>query len=172
MIEGDQAIEIVKAQMKDVCEPFRSGIQWIPAGEDTKLFVTQLHYWIPVPWDNRRARVTLAGDAAHPMLPSEYSPVRYMNSPLRFLAHSSVSLSFVGRGQGLNHALDDISKFLAQFEKIKEEGLSLDEALKTYEAEVVERGAEAVQVSLDDAERITKIKQIQETRHAQQGLEA
>ena len=72
LIEGDEAVEIVKRQMKDVAEPFRSGIQWIPTGEDTKLFISQLHYWITTPWDNRRGRVTLAGDAAHPMLPSKF----------------------------------------------------------------------------------------------------
>ena len=76
-----------------------------------------------------------------------------------------------GRGQGFNHALEDVNKFLAQMERVRD-GAPLEEALKTYEAEVVERGAEAVQVSLDDAERITKPKQIHETRHAQQGLVA
>ena len=29
--------------------------------------INQLHYWVSQPWDNRKSRVTLAGDAAHSM---------------------------------------------------------------------------------------------------------
>ena len=57
----------VKEKASVLCEPFRSATLWMP--EDTLVTYDQLGYWIPIPWDNREGRVTLAGDAAHPMTP-------------------------------------------------------------------------------------------------------
>lgn len=55
----------LKAKAATFGEPFRSANLWIPEG--TKVHENKLSYWIPIPWDDRNGRITLAGDAAHPM---------------------------------------------------------------------------------------------------------
>ncbi|KAK0627368.1 hypothetical protein B0T14DRAFT_424211 [Immersiella caudata] len=70
--EGPEAIARTKASITPempLNEPFRSAIMWIP--ETAPLTINQLHYWATVPWDNRGGRVTIAGDAAHCLLPSK-----------------------------------------------------------------------------------------------------
>jgi 2-polyprenyl-6-methoxyphenol hydroxylase-like FAD-dependent oxidoreductase len=46
---------------------------WRTAGtmirDDTVLPIDKGLYWMPIDWDNRNGRVTIAGDAAHSMLP-------------------------------------------------------------------------------------------------------
>jgi 2-polyprenyl-6-methoxyphenol hydroxylase-like FAD-dependent oxidoreductase len=64
----------VKQKASVLCEPFRSAVAWMP--DDTKITYDKMAYWVPVPWDNRNGRVTLAGDAAHPMTPRKL-PTRY-----------------------------------------------------------------------------------------------
>ena len=54
-----------------MCEPFRSAVMWMP--DDTKITYEKMAYWVPIPWGNHGGRVTLAGDAAHPMTPREWS---------------------------------------------------------------------------------------------------
>ena len=48
---------------------------WRTAGtaisDDAVLPVDRCTYWMPKDWDNRGGTITLAGDAAHPMLPRE-----------------------------------------------------------------------------------------------------
>lgn len=44
-------------------EPFKSANLWIPEG--TKINVNKLSVWTPEPWDTRRGRAIIAGDAAH-----------------------------------------------------------------------------------------------------------
>ena len=55
----------VKMKTKDFVEPFRSANAWIPNG--TPLYTTRMAYWEPLPWDDHGERISLAGDAAHPM---------------------------------------------------------------------------------------------------------
>jgi 2-polyprenyl-6-methoxyphenol hydroxylase-like FAD-dependent oxidoreductase len=50
-----------------LAEPFRSAVLWMP--DDTKVSFDRMVYWVTVPWDSRQGRVTLVGDAAHPMAP-------------------------------------------------------------------------------------------------------
>ncbi len=57
----------VKEKGSVLCEPYRSAVLWMP--DDTKITYDGIAYWVPVPWDNHDGRVTLAGDAAHPMTP-------------------------------------------------------------------------------------------------------
>jgi len=66
-IQGQEAIDFVKSQSKTLIEPFKSAIEWTPDG--SPCFIDQMKYWAPVPFSNLDGRVTLAGDAAHPMLP-------------------------------------------------------------------------------------------------------
>jgi hypothetical protein len=64
--EGDViSLENLKKKAETFAEPFRSANLWIPEG--TPIHENKLSYWIPVPWDDHNGRITLAGDAAHPM---------------------------------------------------------------------------------------------------------
>ena len=56
---------------KKLAEPFRSAYLAIPSG--ATIWCDRLAEWRTIPWDNRNARVTLAGDAAHPMTYRKYS---------------------------------------------------------------------------------------------------
>jgi 2-polyprenyl-6-methoxyphenol hydroxylase-like FAD-dependent oxidoreductase len=62
-----EVLQVLKEKGKAFGEPFRSVILNIP--EDTKMYNQKLSYWIPTQWDNHDGRVTMAGDAAHPMPP-------------------------------------------------------------------------------------------------------
>lgn len=59
----------VKEKSIGYCEPWKSAFEWVP--EDQPAWYFDLTVWDPsLPehqWDNRNGRVTLAGDAAHPM---------------------------------------------------------------------------------------------------------
>ncbi len=55
----------LKAKTGRFADPFRSANEWIPDG--TPVRMNRVTYWEPIPWDSRGGRVTLAGDAAHPM---------------------------------------------------------------------------------------------------------
>jgi hypothetical protein len=64
---GDSPTDLkaLKKKAETFGEPFKSAFLWIP--DDTQLFANYLSYWMPVPWDNRNGRITMTGDAAHPM---------------------------------------------------------------------------------------------------------
>lgn len=63
--EDPSSLELLKKRAETFGEPFKSANLWVP--DDTKLSVNYLAYWVPFQWDNRNGRITLAGDAAHPM---------------------------------------------------------------------------------------------------------
>jgi hypothetical protein len=53
------------------CEPFRTGALKLEEGEVVPVYPGQ--QWAPtMPWDNYGGKVTIAGDAAHSMVPREY----------------------------------------------------------------------------------------------------
>lgn len=61
-----------KAVAANYCEPWYSASQWVK--DDTFIPYDRLKHWPnPVRWDNHGGRVTLAGDAAHPMVPCKLS---------------------------------------------------------------------------------------------------
>jgi 2-polyprenyl-6-methoxyphenol hydroxylase-like FAD-dependent oxidoreductase len=59
------SLENLKKKAATFAEPFRSANLWIPEG--TPIHENKISYWMPIPWDDRDGRITLAGDAAHPM---------------------------------------------------------------------------------------------------------
>jgi 2-polyprenyl-6-methoxyphenol hydroxylase-like FAD-dependent oxidoreductase len=63
----------VKEKAKAYCEPWKSAFEWVP--EDQPAWYFDLAVWDPSAhnWDTRNGRVTLAGDAAHPMTYRTYS---------------------------------------------------------------------------------------------------
>ncbi|KAJ4413547.1 hypothetical protein N0V82_008485 [Gnomoniopsis sp. IMI 355080] len=64
-LTGDEILDDIYRRGDGFAEPFRSLLHGIPAG--TRAWHNRLSSWMPVPWDNRGGRVTLAGDAAHAM---------------------------------------------------------------------------------------------------------
>jgi len=64
-LKGPDVLKDMKTRAMEFPEPYNSIFQAIPDG--TKAWHNRLTYWPTQPWDNRNGRVTLAGDAAHPM---------------------------------------------------------------------------------------------------------
>ena len=59
---------------------------------------------------------------------------------------------------------------VAQLLRIREEGIDVQEALRTYETEVFARGKKAALKSLGDANAVMKIRDMSKSRQAKQGL--
>ncbi|KAF6825163.1 FAD-binding domain containing protein [Colletotrichum plurivorum] len=126
-LSGPEAVEYAKGNMQGLCEPFRSAMEWTPEG--SPCYVDEMKYWLPSAWNTHGGRVTLAGDAAHPMLPF--------------------------RGQGLQHAIIDSLNYVNSLVKLRDSGgdvATREKLMATYGADVVERGATVVAQSLSEAE--------------------
>jgi len=133
----------VKEKASTMCEPFRSAVMWMP--DDTKITYDTMAYWVTVPWDNHDGRVTLAGDAAHPMTPH--------------------------RGQGLNHAICDASHFVDAMKKVVAGESSLKDGITTYSEEVVRRGADEVLISKQNAIMMLNWDQLMESPMMKRSLQ-
>ena len=109
------------------CEPYRTAALSLP--DDTYVYLDTIKHWEkPVPWDNHDGRITLAGDAAHPMSPY--------------------------RGQGLNNGLQDAANYVEALKTVLQNHSSssaraaaLKEAIDAYDKEVLERGRTEIQIS-------------------------
>lgn len=55
----------VRVRNSMFADPFGCANAWIPEG--TPVSFSRITYWEPVPWDNHGGKISLAGDAAHPM---------------------------------------------------------------------------------------------------------
>jgi 2-polyprenyl-6-methoxyphenol hydroxylase-like FAD-dependent oxidoreductase len=115
-----EKLKLLKDKAAEYIGIWKDAIMWIPEG--TPVGFNQLVYWKTVEFDNRGGRATLAGDAAHPMMPQ--------------------------RGQGLNHAICDAANLVAAMSKVQKGELSLKDAVSDYDAEMIKRGGDEVQVSL------------------------
>lgn len=71
-LDNATRLQNVRRRCQDMAEPFQSSFMELP--DRTKVFNDKLYYWIPAPWDNHGGKITLAGDAAHPMPPCTYLP--------------------------------------------------------------------------------------------------
>lgn len=60
-------LALIKERAKGLGEPARSAFMWLP--DDTEVHKADISYWVSQPWSNRGGRLTLVGDAAHPMPP-------------------------------------------------------------------------------------------------------
>ena len=66
-----ERLALIKSRAENMGEPARSAFMWLP--DDTEVHKADISYWISQPWNNRDGRLTLVGDAAHPMPPCELS---------------------------------------------------------------------------------------------------
>lgn len=99
---------------------------WLP--DDTPATFDAINYWQSIPWDTKDGRITLAGDAAHPMPPH--------------------------RGQGLNHAIQDAYNLVNVLTKSASEDIAKDDLAKriqAYSNEVADRGNGEVNMSRQSA---------------------
>lgn len=116
-----------KELARHFADPFKSVFEWMP--DDSSVWYGKLRHWDPSEpdhrWDNHDGRVTLAGDAAHPMT--------------------------FQRGQGLNHAIMDSFQLCKGIEKFWNSGDFSSEqratAITDYEEEMIQRGGEEVRLS-------------------------
>jgi hypothetical protein len=60
-------LALIKQKMQAFAEPFASTFEAIPA--DTRVYNGGIRYWKTVPWNNYKGKITLAGDAVHPLPP-------------------------------------------------------------------------------------------------------
>jgi 2-polyprenyl-6-methoxyphenol hydroxylase-like FAD-dependent oxidoreductase len=62
-------LQFFKDRSSKICEPFSTIAAALP--DDTILPADPGQQWSPIQWDNHNGSITIAGDAAHSMLPSE-----------------------------------------------------------------------------------------------------
>ncbi|OGM39338.1 hypothetical protein ABOM_012040 [Aspergillus bombycis] len=111
---------LFRAYLSTYCEPYRSVAAWL--SEDTKISGEKFHYWGNIaPWTNHGGRVTLAGDAAHPMVPF--------------------------RAQGLNNALEDARLYVDALKRVVYEGQDLKSNIKAYDDSTYKRGSMDIKLS-------------------------
>ncbi|KAK3326711.1 hypothetical protein B0H66DRAFT_581072 [Apodospora peruviana] len=139
--QGQEALDYLKKTTPTLAEPFRSYIHSTPDG--SLCYIDEMKYWASLPFDNRRGRVTLAGDAAHPML--------------------------VYRGQGFQHAVLDARNYVDALVKIRDEGEDREKVIAAYDVEMVERGHKAVNESVREAELSMRAESISSMLMARKG---
>jgi len=90
LVKPIESLTMLKERAKEFCEPFKSAIEWIP--DDTKYFESEITQWMPVEFDMMDGRVTLAGDAAHPMAPSMTNVSFSLLQAFRIVMNTSLSI--------------------------------------------------------------------------------
>lgn len=117
-----------KQLAREYADPFKSVFDWL-ADDSPMAWYGKLRHWDPGDpkhrWDNKGGRVTLAGDAAHPMT--------------------------FQRGQGLNHAITDSSKLCKAITEMWNGTEGRNKETKAwfigeYELEMIKRGSEEVRL--------------------------
>ncbi|KAM7202632.1 hypothetical protein V8F20_004421 [Naviculisporaceae sp. PSN 640] len=124
--QGKEALNYLKETTKGLAGPFQALIDNTPEG--SPCFIDELKTWITRSFSRSplAGRVTLAGDSAHPML--------------------------VYRGQGYQHAITDVRKYVDALRGIVFGGEERVAVMAQFDADVVKRGSEAVVQSLKEAE--------------------
>jgi len=112
-----ELIAEMKQRISGFAEPMFSMINNFPDDSTTAIGL-QLADFPPVPWDNHKGIVTLAGDAAHTMT--------------------------MYRGEGANHGILDAAFLMDQIKRVYAGEIGQKEAIKLYEDEMIERTHGAV----------------------------
>ena len=132
-------------------DPWRSVFEWMP--EDSEVWYSKMRNWNPsLPehrWDNRQGRVTLAGDAAHPMT--------------------------FQRGQGLNHAIQDAYTICKALEGFWNGGdftiKKRSAAMKAYEEEMIARAGVEVRLSVENSVKMHDWSKVMESPSMRKGMQ-
>jgi 2-polyprenyl-6-methoxyphenol hydroxylase-like FAD-dependent oxidoreductase len=66
-LDRESVLPALKYWVPKLVDPWKSAIEWI--SDDTILDTQRISFWHPITRDNWDGRVTLVGDAAHPMVP-------------------------------------------------------------------------------------------------------
>ncbi|CAK7268754.1 hypothetical protein SEPCBS119000_003224 [Sporothrix epigloea] len=149
-VVGREAIALLKNSdsSKRLAPPFNLQIEWTP--DDSVCYIDEMKYWVPVPFGGPEAtqdgRVTVVGDAAHPML--------------------------VYRGQGFQHAIVDADNYVKALVAIRDANWDVDvrrREMAAYNAEIVERGAKAVTQSVQEAALSFDVEKVSTMLMARQG---
>ncbi|GJN77154.1 hypothetical protein PLIIFM63780_000643 [Purpureocillium lilacinum] len=140
-LRDQEALDYINRETSALSGVFQSAIDWTPEG--SRVFIDEMKYWVPVPWDNLGGRATLAGDAAHPML--------------------------IYRGQGLQHCITDVRNYVDSLVQVRGGGADAAKAMQNFDDEVVARGAKAVQQSLQEAEKSFDLETIRKMLMVTQG---
>jgi hypothetical protein len=115
-----ERVRIFKEAASSYAEPWRSAALWL--SDDTYIPPDGVRYWEnPVAWPNWNGKVTLGGDAAHPMMPF--------------------------RAQGLNNAMADANQYVTSIVAVRDGQMPLSDAITQYGAEVLERGTKEIKLS-------------------------
>jgi len=126
-LSGAKILPDIHERGKGFGPPFRDAFLTIT--EETQVWHNRLAYWPTQPWDSKGGKITLAGDAAHPMT--------------------------FHRGQGLNNAITDAAELLLQIRAMKEHTpAELAAAVQRYETDLWPRGHEAVLGSLENTDAV------------------
>ncbi|TVY51581.1 FAD-dependent monooxygenase cctM [Lachnellula cervina] len=117
---NNERLAQVKSLSRGFTEPWKSAFEWV--ADDQPVWYFDMAVWDPSllehTWDTRNGRVTLAGDAAHPMT--------------------------FQRGQGLNHSMADAAKLV---EALTSEPNQIV-AIQNSELEMKDRAGEEVRSSV------------------------
>ncbi|KAI8584527.1 hypothetical protein K450DRAFT_216758 [Umbelopsis ramanniana AG] len=115
--------KLANEMTEEFADPFKSLVQDTDPSE--KYWVGMISQYMPDPSWNGEGQITLVGDAMHAMTPY--------------------------RGEGLNHAILDVTRLGEQLVKAHQGEQTTAEAIAIYEEEAIVRGRKAVQASLDMA---------------------
>ena len=74
------------------------------------------------------------------------------------------------RGQGLNHAMDDALKLVSALVDVSKGQGQFKSAINTYDKDVVERGAKAVDTALNEGKLVQNMDRLTEMVVAKRGI--
>ena len=138
--------EVWDKYSNDLGSPLRE--PFLAAPELSPLVCDRVGHWPTLQWDDWDGRVTLAGDAAHPMTYRE-------QTHMLACYDANNGMQFSDRGQGLNNAVHDAAYLGRALSAVCDDGKSLKQAITEYEKEIVERGHEAVVSSTENSLMLT-----------------